>query len=189
MGKTYPDSDWLRIYNANTGALFKSIRPFTDYTAATAMSPDGKYIAAGNKSVRVYSFPQGTLIKKFGIVPSKSYEHLYSLCFTPDNQQVIAGDSAGRAKFFYFRTGKLDRCLIDLKANTKDVLGRTYKYKDVNGNWVKVTVPFCQCSPLPNGAVCTCDTVPGSYCSCDDYHCGCVGDCGCHGVHVYWYPN
>jgi hypothetical protein len=45
-------------------------------------------------------------------------------------------------------------------------------------------------SPLPPGAVCTCNCVTTPTCSCvGDTGCGCVGDASCAAVTHYWYPN
>jgi len=69
--------------------------------------------------------------------------------------------------------------------------GITYKYTDLYGNTYTYTLP-CG-SPIPEGAVCTCNCV--TLCSCDGYvaPCGCDSDsggsyCTCNMV-VYWYPN
>lgn len=47
-------------------------------------------------------------------------------------------------------------------------------------------------TPLPAGAVCTCDcvSVPAGGCSCVGHStCSCVDDKGCSAVSHYWYPN
>jgi WD40 repeat protein len=175
--------DWdVRIYKTDTGALFKSIQPFSLNTQAIAASPDGNYLAAGHEEVAVYNFSQGTLIKRFRVFGSSSSDSVDTLAFTGDNKYLIIGSYQGKLKIYNFRTGQIVRCFMDLASNSKDKLGVTYKYKDAQGNTVEVTVPSCQCSPLPQGATCICNTVKGSYCSC-------AGQCSCHGVHIYWYPN
>jgi hypothetical protein len=69
--------------------------------------------------------------------------------------------------------------------------GITYKYTDLYGNTYTYTLP-CG-SPIPEGAICTCNCV--ALCSCDNYvaPCSCDSDtggtyCTCDTVH-YWYPN
>jgi hypothetical protein len=69
--------------------------------------------------------------------------------------------------------------------------GITYKYTDLYGNTYTYTLP-CG-SPIPEGAICTCNCV--TLCSCD----GCVAPCSCDSnsggsyctcnMVVYWYPN
>lgn len=47
-------------------------------------------------------------------------------------------------------------------------------------------------TPLPAGAVCTCDcvSVPAGGCTCVGHtSCSCVSDKGCSAVSHYWYPN
>lgn len=80
--------------------------------------------------------------------------------------------------------------------------GISYKVK-VGNEWVTWTQP-CG-SPIPPGAICTCNCVAVPTCSCVghcscDAVCACVGDCSCDqvctcdticscvGTH-YWYPN
>ena len=69
--------------------------------------------------------------------------------------------------------------------------GITYKYTDLYGNTYTYTLP-CG-SPIPEGAICTCNCV--TLCSCDGYSapCSCNSNsggsyCTCNMV-VYWYPN
>lgn len=69
--------------------------------------------------------------------------------------------------------------------------GITYKYTDLYGNTYTYTLP-CG-SPIPEGAICTCNCV--TLCSCDGYVAPCSCDshsggsyCTCNMV-VYWYPN
>lgn len=47
-------------------------------------------------------------------------------------------------------------------------------------------------TPIPAGAVCTCNcvSVPVGGCSCVGHtDCSCVGNTGCSAVSHYWYPN
>lgn len=69
--------------------------------------------------------------------------------------------------------------------------GITYKYTDLYGNTYTYTLP-CG-SPIPEGAICTCNCV--TLCSCVGYVAPCSCDshssgsyCTCNLV-VYWYPN
>ena len=69
--------------------------------------------------------------------------------------------------------------------------GITYKYTDLYGNTYTYTLP-CG-SPIPEGAICSCNCV--TLCSCDGYVAPCSCDshsggsiCTCNMV-TYWYPN
>ena len=91
---------------------------------------------------------------------------------------------------------------MDLAANKKDVEGVQYKGTDAYGRSVTFTLP-CG-APIPPGAVCICNCVPGSsgtssrsydsvgVCTCD-LVCTCNTVCTCLSVQTYsyhyWYPN
>ena len=192
-----PDGKWLasargsdnelRIWNIPKKKIHKII--YTQYSISVlAFSPDGKYIAAGGYGgFEIIKLPKGRTVKEV----ITALERVLSLAFSLDGKMLISGYREGYVKFWSFPKGKELRCLIDLKSNLEDKYGIRYKYKDNMGRWVEVTVPACNCAPpMPEGAVCTCNTVPGDICSCVGYICSCVGHiCSCHGYGHYWYPN
>jgi WD40 repeat protein len=115
------------------------------------------------------------------------------------------------------RLWRLPQCellvqLMDITASPHDAKGIQYTYKDVYGSEHTFELP-CG-SPIPSGAICVCNCVPGSWtsptgnqygssetCSCDmvctcDTICTCLGVCSCVGnaptstySYHYWYPN
>jgi hypothetical protein len=68
----------------------------------------------------------------------------------------------------------IDRCLIDPVASAPGADTITYTQDGAT-----YTLP-CG-SPIPAGAVCTCNCVPGTGCPCVNYSSGGGGH--------YWYPN
>jgi WD40 repeat protein len=125
---------------------------------------------------------------------------------TPDGSLLISGSDDKTIRLWSLPDGTYLRNLVDLKSNTKHVKGMTYEGEDVYGRTVTFTLP-CG-SPIPAGAICTCNCVPGSMnipknhkqrydsrgvCTCD-LICTCNTVCSCQSVGSgryisYWYPN
>ena len=113
---------------------------------------------------------------------------------TPDGSLLVSGSEDNTIRLWSLPDGKYLRDLMDLKINYNNVKGNSYEGKDVYGRTVTFTQP-CG-SPIPAGAVCTCNCVPGSitipkdhsqqfnsygYCTCD-LICTCNTVCTCQSV-------
>jgi WD40 repeat protein len=130
---------------------------------------------------------------------------------TPDGSLLISGSEDKTIRLWSLPDGKFLTNLVDLAINYKHVEGTSYKGTDIYGRTITFTLP-CG-SPIPPGAVCTCNCVPGSmtipnnylqryntqgYCTCD-LICTCNTVCTCQSVGrgyggytytiSYWYPN
>jgi hypothetical protein len=113
------------------------------------------------------------------------------LAFSPDGKLLVSGSVDKTIKLWSLPDGKpLPTCLMDLEESAPAVKG--IRYTSGGESYTRA----CG-SPVPAGAVCTCNCVPGSGCSCVGF-CSCVGhtSCSCVG-HTssggggghYWYPN
>ena len=148
----------------------------SERVTSLAFTPDGALLvsAGSDGKVKVWDAVTGAQLRDFS-----DHED------TP-NSVVSTADSLWCASASDDRTIRLwplkgqpqaSRMLGDLDSNEESVSGSQYQ----QGGEV-LTLP-CG-SPIPPGAVCTCNCVPGSICSCVGHEtCSCVGDesCACVG--------
>ena len=171
--------------------------PKTDWISAAAVTPDGSYVllllsikdkqtGKSDEVIRLIDPKDGTPVRSLSI-GSGSLETI-----------AVAGDGTGcavaRKKSILFLSLpdlKIVGCPVDLEEMKDNVKGIKISGTDpVTGKTVTYTLP-CG-SPIPAGAVCTCNCVAGSKPSCT-----CVGHtCSCHshrsgggGGGHYWHPN
>jgi WD40 repeat protein len=164
----------------------KALSGHSNLVNSVAISPDGRLLASGSsdQTVKLWSLPNGALLKT--LAGHSSY--VQSLVISPDGRLLASGGADNTIRLWSLPDGKeLPVCLMDPAASPASVSGATYS-KD-GGVY---TLP-CG-SPIPAGAVCTCNCVPGTACSCVSYSCSCVsysgggGSCSCIPV-TYYYPN
>jgi WD40 repeat protein len=122
-------------------------------------------------TIKLWSLPDGAMLKTL----TGSSSSVMSLAVSPDGRMLAAAlwVPDQKIKLWSLPDGKpLPVCLLDPAASCSGSgNGVTYT---ING----VSHTVAGGSPLPTGAVCTCNTVPFSAC------CS-VGGCGS----VYYYPN
>ena len=175
-GRLLASGSWdhtIRLWSLPDGALLKTLTGHTDSVNAVAISPDGRLLASGSvdTTIKLWSLPDGAILKTL----TANSSSVSSLAVSPDGGMLAAAlhVPAQTIKLWSLPDGKpLPVCLMDPAASCSGSgNGVTYTISGVSH-----TVPGG--SPLPPGAVCTCNTVPFSAC------CS-VGGC----PNVYWYPN
>ncbi len=85
---------------------------------------------------------------------------VYSVSFSPDGKLLASGSSDKTIKLWEVPSGKLLSVFFDPRVTEKDCKGVTFKYINEYGQVVTYTLP-CG-SPIPPGAVCICNCIPGS---------------------------
>jgi WD40 repeat protein len=167
-------------------AAFPSLDPIAsvaDQETAASMefSANGKLLAIGygNPATRLYSVPSLTLLSQL--------EANEGLCLSLDMDSTVnnlAVASGKSVRLYSLHAGAREPiCFMDVAASSPAATGAQYSRKGV-----VYTVP-CMC-PIPPGAVCTCNCVPGNCpcvadtgCDCvSDVSCSCVSDTGCNCV-------
>jgi hypothetical protein len=169
----------------------------------SAFSPDGRWLAAsGNwNDIIVIDLPR--LSQEY--IPKAPGNKVHALSFSPDSRILAAGTDLGAIVFwntdsFDQLDGAPDDCLFDKNAAPIGEDFNTVRVTGADGISRTYTMP-CG-SPIPAGAICTCDCVPGTFageppsttggsrpsggssgggCSCDEV-CTCVPVCVCMAV-------
>ena len=179
-----------------------------------AFTSDGNYLAVSNKKYSTILFrisdgqvvgkwsgymgnnlifsPKDELIFSEGVTDDsetkffkwrkKPVPDALSMAFTPDGGQLITGGKNGSVKCWNWPNLGFITCLMDITCSGKQQRGLTYNYTDEFGQVISYTLP-CG-SPLPPGATCTCNCVPGKLentCTCNKV-CTCNSVCTCQAV-------
>jgi WD40 repeat protein len=163
------------------GRLLKTIEDHTYGDTELAISPDGKILASGGygfeHSIKLWELPTGRLIKLI----HGHMKYVYALAITPDGKILASGSEDHTIKLWSLPEGRFKTCLIDLKVSPDTSKGTTYEAQNAHGQIITYTLP-CG-SPIPAGAVCTCNCVSAgsfkgggesyTYCTCNKV-CVCI---------------
>lgn len=126
----------------------------------TAFTPDGKTLAVAfqnGNDVWLLSLPD---LKAENIL--KGTKLIQCLAVSPDGKILATGDYGGTIMLWDLEKKEFLSYLFDKTANTSAVKGMAFNVKDkVTGRTITYTLP-CG-SPIPPGAICTCNCVPGTY--------------------------
>jgi len=173
----------VKLWSLPDGELLKTLGGDVAVGTVTALaiSPDGKLLATSSytdissrNTLMLWSLPDGVLLNSMeGYI-----DEVKVLVISPDGGLLASASNDGTIKLWSLPGGELVGCAFDLAASSSYTQGVTYE-TTVSGKTVEVTLP-CG-APIPAGAVCTCNCVGGSLCSCD-------GHSGGGGSH-YWHPN
>ena len=182
-----------RLLSLEDGSEIWSHNMQHNFTAA-AVTPDGGcgIIVCVDNMVRLINMKDGAVIHQIDTGDSLAD----AVAVAPDGSQFAV--PVGKSILFLSLPDlKILGCPVDLDDMTKDTKGIKITGTDpVSGETITYTLP-CG-SPIPAGAVCTCNCVAGTYtppCSCVGNVCSCVGNvCSCVGHTVtytyhYWHPN
>lgn len=168
-----------------------SVRDSLHAVAALAISPDGKLLASGHAdgAVAFWSLENGQLLASY---KAHGFSSVLTMAMSADGKWLATGDNTGAILLWDLEQRKLHTYLFDPAANDAGTKGLSYNvYDKITGQTITYTLP-CG-SPIPPGAICTCNCVPGAlvipqppvsrppvrtgggrmYCSCDKI-CTCV---------------
>ncbi|MDR2423697.1 MAG: WD40 repeat domain-containing protein [Prevotellaceae bacterium] len=175
------DGEWLAYLRDKTVILFHT-PDYKTLTGATlnndrqiSFSSDGKWFFAAPALIAWDT----ESLKSKGIAPIAN--ELSMVCM-PDGEFVITGGSKGSIKVWQLPNFEFFTCLMDIECSGKEEKGGVYTYTDEWGQTLSYTLP-CG-APLPIGAICTCNCVPGKMeqiCSCNKV-CTCDQVCSCNRV-------
>ncbi len=178
------DDRTIKLWSLPDGALRETLTGHSGAVESVAISPDGRLLASGSGEtyrgttaldtgvlgiVKLWSLPDGHLLET--IVGHSRL--VSSLAISPDGRLLASASDDRTIQLRSLPDGKqVPLCLVDLAASPSTARGIQY-----NSGGGSYTAP-CG-SPIPAGAVCTCNCVQGSGCSC-------VSDTSSD---HYWHPN
>ena len=204
----------IELASLSSGEVVKTLRKKVDsirgLTIALAISPDGRLLASGGHEnhIDLWSLSDGKLQQRL----LGHSGPVNALAISPDGTLLASGSDDRTIRLWSLPQGKQLLCLLDLEASYKTTKGVQYKSVNQYGQTITYTLP-CG-SPIPAGAVCVCNCVPGSLtapanhtqrfsstgvCTCN-LVCTCNTVCTCQAVGSpggypggygghYWYPN
>ncbi len=199
------ESDWfaagtksktVRLWPADSAEKKRILRKHTKPVTALTPTPNGKHLLSGSrdKSVVLWTMPDGKFDASLQGHPSS----VRDIAVTPDSRYA-AVSSAGSVVIWNLEKRQIHTHLFDPDSTRKGTEAQSYNVFDkTTGQWITYTLP-CG-SPIPPGAVCTCNCVPGrhyvtapkkrtrptyrrgrTYCSCNKV-CVCIPVCQAHQI-------
>ena len=190
------------VWSLPDGARIRTFAGHSHWVESLAASKDGRWLCSGgsDKKILVWDLSSGKLARTL----EGHSDWVRALAITDDSKTLISAGADRTIRFWNLTTGNPQGCVMDLGSNQKTVQGTQYKGTDTYGRTVTFTQP-CG-TPIPPGAVCTCNCVAGSMglsnrtfsstgvCTCDlvctcNTVCTCQSVCSCLSVSHYWRPN
>jgi len=148
----------IKLWTMPHGKLLATLEEHNSPVYALAITPDGKTLASGAGEIKLWSLPGGKLLCTLDDQRIKS--GIRTLAISPDGKTLAAGHTNGMVILWDLERRSFLSFLFDPKANETDAI--SYNIFDrITGRTVTFTLP-CG-SPIPPGAVCTCNCVPGTY--------------------------
>ena len=159
----------VKLWKIPSGRLLKILEGHTADVNTVSFSPDGKLFASGSgdQTIKLWEMPSGNLLKTL----EGHTENVRAVSFSPDGKLLASGSWDKTVKLWEIPSGKFLTCLFD--PATLDHDEKAMKYNSEEG--FAYTLP-CG-SPIPSGAICTCNCVPGTYVA-PSVSCVCVGNGG-----------
>ena len=148
----------IKLWSLPEAKLQATLRGHQKGVNALAISSDGKTLASGSfdNTIKLWSLPEGN--------PQATLQGhqrgVNAITISPDGKIFASGDGDGVLILWNLEKRSFLTFLFDPKANQFDAIAYNV-YDKITGQTITYTLP-CG-SPIPSGAVCTCNCVPGTY--------------------------
>jgi WD40 repeat protein len=165
----------VSIWSLPDGGLMGTLMPGSG-VHTLAITANGGLLAAGTAGgVGLWSLPGGAQLAMLDTLDT------VCVAVSRDGRTLASGSGSGTIKIWSLPDGQLLKEMIDLDCSYSSAQGTSYQ-GSYNGETVTMTLP-CG-SPIPAGAACVCNCVPGTISPPSD-----GGGGGGGGGGHYWYPN
>lgn len=160
-GRLLVSGSWdqtIKLWSLPEGRLLTTLTEHRGLISSLAISPGGKTLASSSadKTIKLWSLPDGKLLTTLEGHTSA----VNALVITADGRTLASGDGQGVIILWDFEKRSFLGFLFDPKANASDAIAYN-AYDSLTGRTITYTLP-CG-SPIPAGAVCTCNCVRGTY--------------------------
>jgi len=148
----------IRLWSLAKRRLIATLSGHTDPVSDLALTPDGRTLVScsTDRTIKLWSVPAGKLLATL----EGHWGVPQSLALTGDGKILASGDSSGVIILWDLERRSFLSFLFDPKASRTDAASYNV-YDKITGMTLTYTLP-CG-SPIPPGAVCTCNCVPGTY--------------------------
>ncbi len=146
----------VQLRDAVSGTLLRKLNALAKPAGPMEFTPDGRLAAAMKDGTVVFwSIPSGRTTHTLVTGTSRPT----AMAISPDGTILALGNSRGEISLWAVPEGNHLSCLFDKSLMLKSKKANTYTYTDQWGRSITTTQP-CG-APLPPGAICTCNCVPG----------------------------
>jgi WD40 repeat protein len=148
----------IKLWSLAKRRLLATLRGHQDSVNKLILSPDGNTLVscASDRTIKLWSFPAGKLLATLeGHQTTPT-----ALAISGDGKTLASGDASGVIILWDLEKRSFLSFLFDPKASRNDAIAYNV-YDRFSGTTLTYTLP-CG-SPIPPGAVCTCNCVSGTY--------------------------
>ncbi|MDX2042847.1 MAG: tail fiber domain-containing protein [Acidobacteriota bacterium] len=147
----------IKLWSLPEGKFIASLASYPEFVEKLAITPNGKTLATiEGKAIKLWSLPEGRLLSTF----EDHQGYIKALAVSPDGRILLSGDSEGVVILWDLEKHSFLSFLFDSKQNEKDAISYNV-YDHTSGRFITYILP-CG-SPIPAGATCTCNCVPGTF--------------------------
>jgi WD40 repeat protein len=99
----------VKVWDAQSGALLRSLKGHTDFVSAVAVSPDGRFIVSGSwdRTVKVWDAQSGALLRSL----KGHTDFVFAVAVSPDGRFIVSGSHDRTVKVWDAQSGALLRSL------------------------------------------------------------------------------
>jgi WD40 repeat protein len=154
----------IRLWSIAEGRLLATLEErrqegYGPGAASLAFAQDGRLLLSwtANGGINLWSLPAGRLLARIETQATSTE----AIAISPDGRTLACGDYSGVIALWDLEKPGFRAFLFDAAVNSSETKGLSYNvYDQVTGQTITYTLP-CG-SPIPPGAVCTCNCVPGT---------------------------